>query len=474
MQQSKPLGTIAFMIDDRVSREKAQIVMRVVNALRKQAHLILLRGDTTEEALVAKLQSEDIQLVLVPWYRYLTWSKVEAFYGLTRTSGPTFAGYFADQVLPYELGEQGNHLRAILLDFANLTPNESALLVKTLAVDRFRSGLQPLLDSRTPVYCESWHGGLSLGQQMDAVMHLPEISGSDWAKRANAFRLAITALWSLVYDEGPGKGEFAQTISAKSPKAYFQCAVEPQIAAFRVCYSMSSWSPKHALAHFWPDPKKLISAAQLLLKYCDFLRVHTISDAADVEVVAGFLPSSPAERFPGAARSFWVEPLAAHSVTEIPFLAPGPHAPQLRYFPAPPSFAANVSTKNQAPSQLPEEKEARERFIFNAAIKIRDLRKALDEKDELIRELKSGGVGTAPPLPPPDADALLGAFQERYFEAKLEIRKLELQIVEAEKRGAKPKELEEIRKRIGELASCERRWIELLSETIETFKQAKR
>jgi hypothetical protein len=83
-------------------------------------------------------------------------------------------------------------------------------------------------------------------------------------------------------------------------------------------------------------------------------------------------------------------------------------------------------------------------------------------------------VGTAPPLPPPDPESLLEAFQERFFEARLMIRNLELEIVDAERQGASAAQLEQIRQKIAALANRERAWLQKLTATIELYREARR
>src|SRR3954469_16598766 len=126
------MRTIAFVVDERLSRQRGAILTRVVNSLRTFAKIELIGGRISEDELVQRLEAQPFDLVLAPWYRYLSWSKVEGFFGLTRSSGPTFAGYFCESILPYELGEQAEHFRAILLDFCNLDTHAIKLLVRSL------------------------------------------------------------------------------------------------------------------------------------------------------------------------------------------------------------------------------------------------------------------------------------------------------------------------------------------------------
>ncbi len=464
---NKKLGRIAMILDDRISREKGALLTRAVNSLRQFAEVQLLAASTSEDALLKKLEAEPFQLILAPWYRYLAWTRVEAFYGLTRTSGPTFAGYHCEPLAPYEIGGQADHLRAILLDFGHISSHEIQMLIRSLIQDSRRAGLQPLLRAGTPIYCEHWYSGRGLGSRIDSILGLSEIANSDWKKRSNALRICISALWSLIYEEGPGKAEL--NAISKAPRAGFQLGVDAGCLALRLSYCMPQWSPKDTLGVFWPDVTRPSAPSQLLLKFADFVRVHTIPDVSVIEVVVGFLNSSPSERAHGNIHSLWVEPITANLMIEGPFDMPGATAPHLKLLPVPelPTSRARA----EEPSEAAE--RAKDRYVADAAVTIRELKAALADKDRMIRELRSGGVGTAPPLPPPDAESLLEAFQERYFEARYQIREFEVQIAELEARGATAQDIEALKKKMEYLASRENNWIRKIAKTIEAYRKAR-
>jgi hypothetical protein len=468
---SEKAGSIAFVIDERVSRERGALLTRIINSLRSVAQVELLGSGITEEELLKKLEVQSYQLVLVPWYRYMAWSRVEAFYGLTRTSGPTFAGYFCEPLLPYELGEQADHLRAILLDYSNLNTREAVLVTKSLLKDTRRTGIRPLLEPSTSIYCENWYGNQGLGLRIESILSLPEIANTiEWSRRANCIRLCFMALWSLVYDSGPGKSELNQATAGSPPKAYFQIGVDSHALVIRLCYSMPGWTPKDALSEFWPNAKDATRGSQLLLKYADLVRVHSITGTLDVEVTATLFSSAPSERENQQVHTLWVEPIAVSLVSEVPFEAPNPNSPQLKPLPG-------VSLNELKPRVSPEESDqairAKERFIFEAATKIKALKDQISEKDEMIRELKIGGIGTSAPLPPADAENLLEAFQERYFEARLQIRQFEIQLNETSS-FAQKHELEALRTRMNNLIVREQGWIKKLAATIEMIRNERR
>ncbi len=460
---------IAFVIDDRLTRERLQLTLRVANALRSIGQVEMITGGVTEDELLRKLEAQQPQLVLAPWYRYLAWSKVEALYGLTRTSGPTFAGYLSDQIQPYELGEQADHMRAILIDFNSVTHHEALALVRSLLLEQKRSGIRSLVEASTPVYCEAWYGGQGLGFKMDSLLSIPELANGEWARRMSSIRICLGALWSLVYEEGPGKGEWlqAQASATKNPRGYFQLAADTRCLVLRLCYTLPGVSPKDLLSSYWPGTTQPTSPAHLLERYADFVRVHPISETQDIEVVAGFVPSAPAESAPAHIHTLWVEPITPKLVLETPFEAPHPSKPWLRLFPS----QAPMPADRTEPAPGSKKKEG---TLRDAAVLIRDLKMAVTEKDDMIQELRSGGVGTSQPLPPPDAEGLIEAFNDRVQEAEFQIRQLSIEIDRLEEGGATQAEVENVRQRIAALAALEQGWIKKLVSTLELYKKGAR
>jgi hypothetical protein len=464
-------ANIALVVDERLTRDRRGTLSRVISAIRHFANVQIFSGETSEDELLPLLQKGNFSLVLAPWYNYIEWTKVEALFGLTRANGPTFAGYICDPIDASELGSQVGYLRAILLDFSETHPHEVALLVHSLAVDLRRTGIRPLLDAGSTAYCDNWYGAQGLGSRLDAALSLPELGQHDWQKRVPGIRLALSALWSLVYDEGSGKSELSQAINGgKSPRAYLQIGCDSKVLVLRLFYLSPGSTAKGALASFWPDPSRPTAAAQLLRKYADFLRVHTVTDGQEIEVTIGFFKSSCAEKSHRRAHTFWIEPVSPNLIVEVPFEAPGPESPHLKALI--PASAADASPRTGSSSSGDS---AKERFIFESAVKIRELKKQLADRDELVKDLKSGGVGRGTQaLPPPDAENLLEAFQQKYFEARFQIRQFELQIAEFEQVGASPQEIEALKVKMQALAAREEGWIRALATTLRSYRDAKK
>jgi hypothetical protein len=365
-------------------------------------------------------------------------------------------------------------MRRIILDFTSLEANEIANLLGSLAIDSQRSGIRPLLAAQTPIYSDTWFGNQGQGARIDQVLSIAEIAKSNWSKRAPSIRILLSAFWSLIYEEGSGKSELVQANAGKSsPKAYFQIAADSNALCLRLYYyTLPHLSPKDALQQFWPNSNTPSRASQLLLRYADFVRIHSISETADVEIVVGLLPSAPAEKSIDNFRTLWIEPLAAKLLNSPPYEAPDPKSSGIRPLPPVASVASSIPITS---TEAQDGTSKSQRALASATAQILDLRKKLTEREDKIQELRSGGVGIANPTAPPDAENLLEAFQQKYFEAKFQIREFEIQIENLRKNGGTPEEIRELKLKMEALMNREKAWIKKLMGTLEEFrKSAKR
>jgi hypothetical protein len=457
------LGKIVVLNDNRLSRQRATELTRILNMFRVFADVRLLDGSLDEDQFLQRMEEHQGATFLIPWYRYVSWSKAEAFYGLTRTSGPTIAGYHFGGVTADELGTP-DHLRTILLDFAGPSPQDVGHIVRNLLVDTERSGIAALLENKAKntIYCENWMEQQGLGNRIDALMNIPEIGKTDWVSRAGAIRIILGSFWSLIYEEGPGKSEFAQALTSGQAKAWFQVGANAGCLAFRLVYSMPTWSPKDALGNFWPSHERPSSPAQLLRRYSDFIRVHRFADSPDVEVVAALYKAAPAERAPETIHTLWIEPLAARLVHEVPYEKPGPDKPHLK-------------TLNLGLPPRPDETQnaARERAMTDLAVQVKELRRALREKETKIEELRMGGVG-APQPPPVDADGLLDAFLERFYSAHVKLQEFQEKLSDMSESPPSPTkgaELAQLEKQIQVLSTKEAEWIKKLADALRSYAE---
>lgn len=471
-------AAILFVLDERLSRERHHLLMRHVNSLRRLGAVEVLDGSIDEERLIQLIQAHDVKLAFVPWYRYLSWRRLDGHFGPHRTAGPTVAGYFADNMTPADLGPQSDHLRTILFDFTHLHTREIYALVRALFDESLRSGVEPFLKPKTStIYHESWHFAQGLGFRLDTVTGLIELTRHDWQPRSSAIRMAMSSLWSLVYEEGPGKTELANHTESKLPRAHFEVAVDEGVLLLRLCYPRRSWSPRDAANEFWPDASRPSRSSQVLLRHADFTRVHWYADAGWVEVVAGFFPSAVAEKCYGQLHTLWVEPLTEKLFAENPALDHTSLSPIYQPLPAVPQAHSRVT-------QLESTIRSKEKMLYEAAARIKELRAQIRDRDDKILEFRRGGVGVAPTQPPPrpstasapqiptiDTQQILAQVQARYQEVQAQLARLEDALARAEERGvASQVQIELIRRRAEVLTERESAFLDHMSRLLAQYK----
>jgi hypothetical protein len=91
----------------------------------------------------------------------------------------------------------------------------------------------------------------------------------------------------------------------------------------------------------------------------------------------------------------------------------------------------------------------------------------------MIRELRSGGIGTAAPIPTPEPETLLHNFQEKAAEMRLEIEKLEVQVEQASQYALSPATLEAMKRKIIALTERETVWIQKIGEVLQLIREVK-
>ncbi|RYZ66268.1 MAG: hypothetical protein EOP09_12925, partial [Proteobacteria bacterium] len=243
MQGLKPY-TIGFVTDQSLSRERTQIALRAINQLREIADVRFFAGTLTEDELLKRVTNEHLDLLLVPWHQYLYLQRIEAHFGLTRTSGPTLIGYFAEDISPTEIHEEDYHFRAIFIDLNRLATQESADLLKLFLRDSTRWGIKPLAMPSTLVHYETWSAQVGIGFRIDTLLNLPEVANTNWSKRSNSIRILLSALWSMIFDHGPGKRDSKKSNEERANRAYFEFAADSKSLFFRLCYQEPGWKVK--------------------------------------------------------------------------------------------------------------------------------------------------------------------------------------------------------------------------------------
>jgi hypothetical protein len=449
MQGSKPF-TIGFVTDPCLSREKTQIALRALNSMRNFAEIRYYPGTLTEEELAERVKRETLDLLMVPWHNYLHYQKLEAQFGLTRTHGPTMVGYFAEDVSPFEIQEEDHHFRTILVDLNRLATSEASTILRSLLRDSTRWGLRPLMQSNTPIHFESWTAQVGMGFRTDTILNLNEIANSHWAKRSNSLRILISALWSVIFDNGPGKADRGRNGADRTARAYFELAVDSHCLGFRLCYSEPGWKVKDVLHSFWPGALTPSAAGQILFQYSDFLRIHVDPDTSEIEIVCALYPSGPSERATDILRTLWIEPLS--NVTRLERFSESPET-QEHYHKALVTHHA---------------------LIGNAAEKIDELKKQVELRDKEIDELRlKSHVKEQIYIYPSglDGEQLVDLVTRRLTEIKAKIKSAQSQFqLLRQDRDDELKEAGQLIKKIRELQAQQKSWIVRLTELVETYR----
>jgi predicted nucleic acid-binding Zn-ribbon protein len=450
MQGSKPF-TIGFVTDPCLSREKTQIALRALNSLRNFAEIRYYPGTLSEDDLVDRLKRETLDLLMVPWHAYLHYQKIEAQFGLTRTHGPTMVGYFAEDVSPFEIQEEDHHFRAILVDLNRLATTEASTVLRSLLRDSTRWGLRPLMTSGTALHFESWTAQVGMGFRIDTVLNLNEIANSHWVKRANAVRVLISALWSLIFDNGPGKADRARSGADRTSRAYFEIGVDAHCLGFRLCYSEPGWKVKDVLHQFWPGALTPSAAGQILFQYSDLLRVHVDPDSSEIEIVCALFPSGPSERATDILHTLWIEPIS--NMTRLERFSESPETEE--------HFHKPLVTHHA--------------LIGNAAEKIEELKKQVEAKDKEIDDLRSKGTTRENVFIYPsglDGEQLIDLVNRRLAEIKAKIKSANSQFQALRQdRDEELKEAGRLMKELRELQAQQKGWIARLTEIVDGYHQ---
>ena len=309
--------------DASLGRERQASLQKTWALLRTLGKVTVLSNKTSQEQLLKHLEENHAQLVLLPWQLYLEWSRVEAYYGLTRTSGPTVAGYFSSPLERHDLGALTHYHRAILLDFSSTRPLERLRLVNSLLHEKFRAGIRPLIGEKAPLFYEDWLGSHPPGATLDSLITLPALRVEPWNTRLAGIQLITLALWNLAFEQGRSlaRGNWLTKIHAGKVHARFEIGMDSELLAIRLRYSQSTNHSKVIVREFWPQTENYEAPSdfrQLLLQQSDFLRIHPVSESHEVEIVAGLLRSAPALHRPGDLRTLWIEPLLLQLMAENP------------------------------------------------------------------------------------------------------------------------------------------------------------
>lgn len=390
---------IALILDSRLSRERRHIFDRLVYALQGHAEVHDLPVKDDESWVLNHLQQNLYHLVLAPWDLYLRWNRVEAFYGLTRTSGPTFAGYIADPAQCVEIHAPAGYQRVMILDYSQLSRDIAVKLTLAIAEDRQRWGLLPVIEKKSVIFSKI----LEKTEDTDLFdliqSKVPFLSDGPWKKRSLQIQSALIALRELLFKE------------LSRQKILLQFHGHQESLIVRICADIPSWtSPSHALSTFLvPDAEFSEWRPGKMLRRCsDWMRIHFVAETKQLEITLGYLESAPSLEQKDGTHTIWIEPVS----------------PPLAQEQDEPSHETQW-IENSPARHTPETPVWDEKLVSENT----QLREKIKKIETQIQELVSGGVGQiTQSLAPPDSESLWEAFQERYLDLTYQIQHAEKEI----------------------------------------------
>ncbi len=304
MSKENPPPKIAFIFDDRLPHDRKIVFARMINILKVKLNFEILPTQMTEAEVLAHLNNTDYSLVLLPWYKYTSWKKIEHHFGAMRMQGVTVAGYFADAILPFEFSKMPNYNRFILLDFYRLDQNDIEALLGALVQLEKKPGFQNLIPPGSPVYTNDWYDHDHRSTRcLDTVLSLSLFDATHWQNRLHSIRFYLTALWSLCFEE-------RHSFQNKLPCGLLEISEFNQRLAIKLTFENTDLTLKQMMSFLWPnhDGEKNLAIRELV-RHSDFVRAYHFPESHHIELTGFFTPQAPALHHTGELRGFWIEPL---------------------------------------------------------------------------------------------------------------------------------------------------------------------
>lgn len=380
----KPL--IAWILDEKLDAEATKSALKMMAALKPIADITTFDGTLSQESIVEALEKTKFQLVMLPWYKYLAWKKVEAFFGLTRTSGPTVAAYTAETLDPKNFPDIPDYPRFYLFDLVRFSPNENLKLITPLLSNETRTGIQPLLKPNSTIHFFNWDGRERTSLMLEGWFELPEFSGI-YKDRKHAISSAFEGAKDLL---------FGSSISTSGmPCVHF--GMDAETITVRIGVRLATAPNNQMIQTFWSKSKLPLSPLCTLSRYTDFFRAQWSSTPHQLDLTLVWTNSKPSERNTSCQmRATWLEPVSADLSREEPlFIA----KPEGVYKALPEIILMMMAGEDTNASSNPS--------------KVQALQKQLLEKEQLIKDLKSGGASVPMKSSLPDEEALIEALKQR-------------------------------------------------------------
>lgn len=293
---------IAFIPDERLPMDRKTMFARLISVLKPKFNIEVLSSKMTEEEFIAAIKGGNYSVILVPWYKYLSWKKLEHHFGALRLQGPTVAGYFSDAVLPFEFSNIPNYHRMLLLDFYRFDQFEIEMILGALVHQNTKSGFAGIIPKNSPIYYAEWFDHDAQNTRcIDAVMQSPLLKSNHLAPRVTSIRFFLNALWSICFQN-------RYSTPSATPCALIEVGEFNRRLAIKLVFENSDFTLKNTIESIWPNEHHKNPALYEMIRHCDFLRIHHFPESHHIELTAFFVPTAPSQEHPAEVRGFWIEP----------------------------------------------------------------------------------------------------------------------------------------------------------------------
>jgi hypothetical protein len=301
--EQKSPQKIAFLFDERLSHDRKLNFARSISLLKAHFFIDFLPSAITEQELVTHLEENKYALVLLPWYKYISWKKIETHFGALRLQGSTVAGYFAEAVLPMDLSAVPPFHRFLFLDFYRFDQTELEMILSILTHHEQATGFNGVSVRNTQLYHAEWFDQDQHSTAcVDAILKIPLIAGGSWANRAIPLRFFLTSLWSLCFAA-------RRSFPSADAVANVEIIEVKKRLLIKIVFENSELTLSKMLVDLWPTGEHSNHNVNEMVRYADFVRVHHFPESHHLEITAMFTPSAPSLHHMPEVRGFWIEPL---------------------------------------------------------------------------------------------------------------------------------------------------------------------
>jgi uncharacterized protein YpuA (DUF1002 family) len=110
--------------------------------------------------------------------------------------------------------------------------------------------------------------------------------------------------------------------------------------------------------------------------------------------------------------------------------------------------------------------------LTESQVQVQELKEQIEQRDRIIAELKSGGVGTIQRSLPPEGSVLIEALEDRVGESRHILRSLQSELEQAMESNSSPRQIEKIRHRLLAEKNRQADWEQSIAQILEQLKSS--